>query len=267
MRIVCTVAGIMCCLTAVGVAAEGTVKPLAQAHAHNDYEHERPLFDALARGFCSVEADVWLVGDELLVGHDRKDLKAGRTLESLYLKPLAERVRANNGRVYVDGPAFYLLIDVKSEAEGTYAKLHPVLEKYGEILTSYSEGQRHARAVTAILSGNRAFESVAKQAVRYVAIDGRQENLEANPRADLYPWISANWSLMFKAEPDGSLGQAERERLRAFVSRAHEQGRQVRFWATPEKEPLWRELRGARVDFINTDKLDELQRFLDSQSP
>jgi hypothetical protein len=262
MRIALAVAGVACCWSAVGLAADGAVKPLQQAHAHNDYEHERPLFDALACGFCSVEADVWLVGNELLVGHDRKDLKAGRTLESLYLKPLTERVRANNGRVFAEGPAFYLLIDVKSEAEGTYAKLHSVLEKYGEIMTSYSAGQRHVRAVTAILSGNRAFESVAKQAVRYVAIDGRPENLDTNPPADLYPWISANWSLMFKAEPDGSLGQAERERLRAFVNRAHEQGRQVRFWATPEKEPLWRELRGARVDFINTDKLSELQRFL-----
>jgi hypothetical protein len=58
---------------------------LERAHAHNDYEHERPLFDALDRGFKSVEADVWLVDGELLVAHDREDVKPGRTLESLYL--------------------------------------------------------------------------------------------------------------------------------------------------------------------------------------
>ena len=31
---------------------------LIHAHAHNDYEHARPLLDALDHGFCGVEADV-----------------------------------------------------------------------------------------------------------------------------------------------------------------------------------------------------------------
>jgi hypothetical protein len=44
--------------------------PLERAHAHNDYEHERPLHDALGHGFKSVEADVWLVDGELVVSHD-----------------------------------------------------------------------------------------------------------------------------------------------------------------------------------------------------
>lgn len=41
------------------------VTPLPRAHAHNDYEHARPLLDALDHGFTSVEADVWLVDGEL----------------------------------------------------------------------------------------------------------------------------------------------------------------------------------------------------------
>src|SRR5712692_10174041 len=45
------------------------IVPLKHAHAHNDYEHKRPLLDALDHGFCSVEADVFLDGDALLVGH------------------------------------------------------------------------------------------------------------------------------------------------------------------------------------------------------
>jgi hypothetical protein len=69
-----------CQLVLVLHAAEP--KPLVRAHAHNDYEHARPLFDALDRGFCSVEADVYLIDGELLVAHDRKDVKAGRTLRN-----------------------------------------------------------------------------------------------------------------------------------------------------------------------------------------
>src|SRR5438552_11057245 len=30
---------------------------LERAHAHNDYDHQRPLFEALENGFKSVEAD------------------------------------------------------------------------------------------------------------------------------------------------------------------------------------------------------------------
>jgi len=45
------------------LAAETPAEPilLTQAHAHNDYAHARPLFDALDQGFCSVEAYIFLL--------------------------------------------------------------------------------------------------------------------------------------------------------------------------------------------------------------
>jgi len=241
------------------------VKPLPQAHAHNDYEHTRPLLDALDHGFCSVEADIWLAPDGLLIGHDRKDLKPGRTLESLYLDPLRERSKANGGRIYRDGQAFYLLIDVKTEAEATYAALDKVLARYADILTVTRDGKVERKAVTAVLSGNRASDTVAKQAVGYLGIDGRPDNLDANPPANLYPWISANWTQLFQWNGQGIMPAAEKQKLQALVKRAHDQGRQIRFWSTAENETMWKELLAAGVDYINTDKLEELQRFLNQQ--
>src|SRR5918997_4734977 len=76
------------------------VKPLPQAHAHNDYEHQRPLLDALDHGFTGVEADIWLVNGKLLVAHEEAHLKPERTLEALYLEPLKKRISENGGRVY-----------------------------------------------------------------------------------------------------------------------------------------------------------------------
>jgi len=245
--------------------ASATVKPLSRAHAHNDYEHARPLSDALDHGFCSVEADIWLVGDELLIGHDRKDLKAGRTLETLYLDPLRARIKSNDGYVYRDGPAFYLLIDVKTEAEATYAALDKVLARYADILTATRNGKVESKAVTAILSGNRATETIAKQAVRHIGVDGRPENLDTNPPAELYPWISANWTLLFKWNGKGMMPEDEREKLRGLVKRAHEQQRKIRFWSTSESEAMWKELLDAGVDYINTDKLDALHKFLNHE--
>lgn len=242
-------------------------KPLASAHAHNDYEHARPLYDALDHGFCSVEADIWLTPDGLLVAHDRKDLKPRRTLQALYLDPLRKLVQSNGGGVFTEGPSFYLLVDVKTEAESTYKALDAVLTQYADILTATKDGKVDRKAVTVILSGNRAVETIAKQPVRFVGIDGRPENLDANPPADLYPWISANWTLLFKWKGEGPFPPTEREKLQAMVQQTHGQQRKLRFWATAETEAMWKELLAAGVDYINTDRLDELQKFLLTQKP
>src|SRR5438093_2886104 len=131
-------------------------KPLPHAHAHNDYEHARPLFDALDHGFCSIEPDIYLVDGQLLVAHDRRDVKPERTLQALYLDPLLERVRQNGGRVYRDGPSITLLIDVKSDAEKTYSLLRDVLLEYAPMLSKFYPDKTETNAVTVIISGNRA---------------------------------------------------------------------------------------------------------------
>ncbi|MCP3932477.1 MAG: hypothetical protein GY705_25680, partial [Bacteroidetes bacterium] len=79
---------------------EVTILP---AHSHNDYEHERPLFDALDCNFKSFEADVFSIGDSLFVAHDFDKIKPGRTLRTLYLEPLKNRIAKNNGSVYGNG--------------------------------------------------------------------------------------------------------------------------------------------------------------------
>jgi hypothetical protein len=238
------------------------VVPLVHAHAHNDYEHPRPLFDALDQGFGSVEADIFLVQDQLLVGHTRKDLRPERTLQSLYLDPLRARIQANHGRVYPDGPAIYLLIDVKTEAEATYAALHKVLAGYADILSVTRQGKFEPKAVTAVVSGNRARDAIAKQEVRYVGIDGRPSDLDSEVTPDLMPWISENWSVLFHWRGAGPMPDQERAKLAGFVRRAHQHGRKLRFWGTPERVDVWKELRSADVDLINTDRLAELRAFL-----
>src|SRR4051812_50146961 len=90
-------------------------RPLWRAHAHNDYLHPRPLLDALDHRFGSVEADISLVDGQLLVAHDPVELDPARTLESLYLNPLAARVKANRGSVYRGyRRPLQLLIDIKT---------------------------------------------------------------------------------------------------------------------------------------------------------
>lgn len=253
----------------VSAAEPKPPRPLPQAHAHNDYEHARPLLDALDHGFCSVEADIWLVDGQLLVAHDLKDVKPERTLQALYLEPLRERVARNGGRVFRDGPVFTLLIDVKSEATNTYAALREVLNRFQGTLTKFTQTETFTNAVTIVISGNRARGLMAAEKTRLAAYDGRLADLDSSDPPHLIPLISDNWTLHFKwlaRADEGPLPEVERAKLRQLVGRAHEQGRRVRFWSAPDQPAAWQELFDARLDYINTDDLVGLEKFLESQT-
>ena len=267
----------VCAILAFGPAAHAHdrngVRPLPRAHAHNDYEHERPLHDALSHGFTSVEADVYLVDGELLVAHDPEDIVAGRTLQSLYLDPLARRVRANHGRVYRGSNlSLQLLVDIKNTGAATYTELDRVLRHYRTMLTTYVDGRVHKDAVTVVVSGDRPRDLMSAQRVRRAFYDGRSADLGSGAPAGFIPLISDNWNNLFTWKGAGPMPEAERAKLRRFVADAHANGQRVRFWATPdtpgpEREALWRELVAADVDHINTDDLAGLERFLRQRVP
>jgi hypothetical protein len=231
------------------------------AHAHNDYQHPRPLLDALDHGFTSVEADVWLVDRELLVAHDRAATSPKRTLEALYLRPLAERLAQPH-----PPRTLQLLVDIKSEAEPTYRALHALLAAHSGMLTRYTHGRTHAAAVSVIVSGNRPRALMLGQALRYAAYDGRLSELSGNPSAAFMPLVSDNWSDHFAWDGSGPQPEAERAKLQRLVRQVHAQGRRMRFWGTPEtpgpREAVWQQLRAAGVDYINTDDLSGLQAYL-----
>lgn len=274
-------------LTTFGAALAGTVavpayaqaserghgpRPLVRAHAHNDYEHPRPLFDALDHRFGSVEADIYLVDGQLLVAHDPVDLDPTRTLESLYLDPLAARVRANGGSVYrgYHRTPFQLLIDIKTEGAATYRELDRHLQRYRHLFTTYAHGKVRRSAVTAVISGDRAARApMEAQRVRRAFYDGRLADLGTAAPTSFIPLISDNWTLNFSWQGVGAFPAAERDKLHGIVATAHKRGQRVRFWATP----TWRGRRATRcgascspcgVDHLNTDDLAGLEAFLDA---
>jgi hypothetical protein len=246
---------------------------LERAHAHNDYEHDRPLFDALDRGFKSVEADVWLVDGQLLVAHDLIDIDPSRTLQSLYLDPLLKTVKRNDGSVYrKDGDYFHLLIDIKSEGESTYKAIDEALGKYASIITKFTGGNVDERAVTVVISGNRPRAFMESQNVRYAAYDGRLSDLDSGAPAAFIPLISDRWTSHFTWNGVGPMPESERQKLRTIVRTAHEDGRRLRFWETPDQQGqaranVWQVLLEERVDYINTDDLAGLSEFLRANDP
>ena len=253
-----------CLLFAAASAAqaETTAPPLPQAHSHNDYEHERPLFDALDRGFCNIEADVHLVDGQLLVGHDPEDVNPDRTLAALYLEPLKKTIAERDGKIFPDGQRLTLLIDFKTDGPATYEALAQALKPYAAILSGMHDGQWRPRQIDVIISGNRPILELIKDRNRLAGFDGRLSELETGPGGDLMPLVSDNWNDHFTWRGEGPIPANERAKLRALAKTAHALNRRLRFWATPDAPEFWQELQAAGVDVIGTDDLALLQSHL-----
>ncbi len=241
--------------------SDGAVVPLERAHAHNDYLHTQPLTDALDRGFCSVEADIYLIDGALLVAHDRDKVAKEKTLEALYLEPLWKRFKAQ-GSIFQTAAPVTLLIDIKSEGESTFAALNTALTPYAPMLTHFTPAETNAGAVTVIISGNRAVDAILATSPRLAGVDGRLSDLEGSRTAQEFPLISDNWTNHFSWRGEGPLPDAEKEKLLDIVSRTHAKGMRLRFWATPQRDVVWKALYDAGVDLLNADDLDGLRNLI-----
>ena len=260
-------------------------RAVPRTHAHNDYTHEHPLFDALSHGFVGVEADIYLVGTELRVSHSpARDWAAVPTIQAAYLTPLSEmKTKRNNGGIYADGTPVLLLVDIKTEAVATYRRLHEVLADYqaanSGLFTVYTKAAGGAYrvkrgAVEVVISGNRPRQAMAQQDVRYAAYDGRPSDIGADTKADdgpaFVPLISENWNSVFDAEPrwdgTGDMPAPIRAKLARLVADVHAEGKRLRFWNLPKDAPaVWGPLYDAGVDLINTDDLVGLTGYVRSR--
>jgi hypothetical protein len=274
-------------LGAAGAAApQPAERPVPRTHAHNDYEHPHPLFDALHEGFVGVEADVYLVGTELRVAHDKvKDWSSVPTLEASYLEPLRElKAGRNGGGIYPDGTPVLLLVDIKTEAVATYQRVHKVLAAYQAkapgLFTTYTRSpggtyQVTRGAVTVVISGNRPRAAMAGQDMRYAGYDGRPADIGPDVRPEDSPafvtLISENWDVVFtgpaKWNGNGEMPEATRAKLKGMVEAVHAEGKMLRFWRLPVDGPaVWGPLYDAGVDLINTDDLKGLAAYVKSRA-
>lgn len=240
------------------------VVPLPGAFAHNDYEHENPLFDALANGFTAIEADVHLIDGELYVTHDPPaSIKNVCTLKELYLNPLLNHIKKNNGQIYpgYNSPV-YLMIDIKTNGEATYAVLRNQLIEYSEILSSLSDINNIPKPVRVFISGNRPIATIKKDSVQFAGVDGRLPDLEKNYSVGFMPIVSESFSGIVNWNGIDTIPEKEFEILKSISCKVHKQGKKIRLWGAPENEYTWRVLSNAGIDFICTDNLQKAKLYL-----
>lgn len=236
---------------------------LPNSHSHNDYKQKHPLSDALSNGFTSIEVDVFLLKGELVVAHYLPRFGKKKTLETLYLRPLFDSVNKHNGDVYFNyKQTVILLIDIKSDASEAYFALKPILEKYRSVLTSYENGVVVTRAVTIVLSGSKPYDIIKNENKRFAFIDENLQNLSSENSLTIYLMASTNYSNILTWRGKGDIPADQKQKLINITNLAHQNGKKVRLWDSPEDPIVWQELLNCGVDLINTDKLQELKEFL-----
>lgn len=231
--------------------------PHKEAHAHNDYEHTHPLKDALAFGFMSVEADVHLLSGVLRIGHDRVS-GTSPELEKLYLKPVDSILRVHGGSIYSTYVRpFYLLVDIKTDAAGTFQVLHALVTKYPTLLC-----MSDSCPVKIVISGNRPMDLLQSAGYQGLGIDGRPSDLGRLYSRQFMPIVSDNYNNWASWDGKTVAVQGDMTRIRELADRVHAEGKILRLWAIPDNELAWKTLLEVGVDLINTDRLEELHTYL-----
>ncbi len=234
------------------------------AFSHNDYERPRPLFDALDLHFNCVEADLWLIDGELYVSHDTVAPNPDITFEKLYLKPLVERIKKNNGQVYPgsDRP-FFLMIDCKTDGEAMFPVLKKKLAPYESLLCHEKEGQIQKQALLVYLSGKTPRRAIAAETNRFIFIDGTIEDLGKGIPVTQMPVISDNYSKYIKWKGEGEIPADQLEKMRTYIRRTHAEGKLFRWWGAPDTPPFKKFFLKEGVDLIGADDLQALAELLE----
>ncbi|MDP3237357.1 MAG: hypothetical protein Q8N26_31510 [Myxococcales bacterium] len=232
----------------------GTRQSQVFKHAHNDYEHPRPLFDALDAGFESVEVDVWIDGTDIGVSHTGAPFKG--SLKALYLDPLAQLVRTR-GRVNRSGGPFFLWLDLKQGDQRLLDLIATQLAEY-PMLTRFQDDQPAlSGAVTVILTGSDSGKKalVERPSPRPYIRDSNSYS-PMDPQSDS-KWgaYALNYNAFMQWDGQGTISAAQQRQLDNLVAGAHQAGRQVRLYAAPETPAWWRVARKSGVDFVGGDDL------------
>lgn len=133
----------------------------ANGHAHNDYLNGRPFTTAYENGFGSIEVDVFPVNGKLLVAHDKNKIDTSKTIENLYLLPLAYKMKTPPFR------NIRLLVDIK---EG-YKESLAILKENLRPLVPYLSVPGTTNRITILISGKRPPPSEYYSYPAYVFFD------------------------------------------------------------------------------------------------
>jgi len=227
----------------------------ASLHSHNDYEKPYPYWEAYNQGFGSIEADIFLRGDNLIIAHDTIQAKLGRTLDSFYLQPLQQCIKRYNGYPYANkDKVLQLLIDIKTAAVPTLDKLIEKLQAY-PLITG-------CPAVKIVITGNRPSADSFTAYPSFIYFDGELYLDYPAGALTRIEMLSDDFKRFSVWDGRGIITHKEDTVLKRMVAKAHGLHKKLRFWNAPDVINSWYAFMKLGVDYINTDHIYASATFL-----
>lgn len=241
--------GLFLCLPVLQVISQPAVYSVANVHAHNDYQHNIPFIQAYRLGLGSIEADVILRNDTLYVAHDKVDIETiPLFFEQHYIEPLNKAVATQPNRELV------LLIDLKTEAIVTLDKVIQIISKYPALTQN--------AAIKFVITGNQPNAKDFNKYPRWILFDGNINNPDHIAQPDRIGIYSASFRNYTKWNGKGHISEGEYEVVQAVIDKVHNLNKKIRFWANPDNINTWYAFMKMGVDYINTDRIEELAIFM-----
>jgi len=250
---------VFCAVASAATAAQAPCpRAVLPAYAHNDYENDRPLFDALRLGYQGVEADVFLVDGVLRVGHDRRRAMRSGTLEQMYLQPLKELSERCHWLVAENEP-FLLNVELKEASEVSFDSLLALLGRYGDVLSYAGPDSTRERTTRVTFVGwHPPLTLLTPTRLRGMRLQHRLTRPEDSlPRGGV-----ANFVWMVSVDYGKSIAgwwrsRAHKERWLRTLRGLAMSGRTIRVYNVPVDAAVYRQLLAAGVSLIGTETLDE----------
>jgi len=229
------------------------------AHSHNDYEQKRPFYMAYNAHFGSIEADIWVLDQQLLVAHNKSDLTSAKSLDSLYIQPIVKLFRTNGGKAWTDHPSTYqLMIDLKTAAEPTLSVLVEKLSHYPDVF----DPKVNRNSVRIVITGNRPVPSEFSKYPLFIFFDGNINRKYTNSELKRIALYSENLAQFTTWKGLDAIPEKEEQRLKQIIDSVHGLDKKIRFWNAPDTPSAWNTLMKLKVDYLNTDHIGELAAYL-----
>ena len=242
------------CLLLTLACFTATAQPLI--HAHNDYQKPEPLTNALHCKAFSIEADIYLSGNRLLVAHDKNELATAKTLDAIYLQPIVQLYRQHHGKISAEtGYALMLMIDIKEKGDSVLPQLINLLAPYRSVF----DRSVNPTSVQIVISGDRGAISKWTSYPPYIFFDGRPYEAYDSATLQRVALISDSY-LNYVSQQDSS------NRLQQVVKKVHDMEKLLRLWASPDNPASWGRQQELGIDIINTDKVTECRDYFSKKA-
>jgi alkaline phosphatase len=240
------------------LAAQKIPYSSSNAHSHNNYAQPIIFWEAYNLQYGSIEADIFLSADStnLWVAHSREELANKKlSLDSLYLQPLVNCIRKNNGFVYADHfLKLQLMIDIKSAAEATLQQLVKMIMAHPELINNTS--------LKIVISGNRPDPAAFLHYPSFIWFDGELGKNYSKASLEKIAMMSAPLTKYTHWNGTTAIAAAEQQTVETIIKQVHDLKKTIRFWDAPDSPRAWTQLMQWQVDFINTDHVAELAQYL-----